>query len=78
MMSLADTILLSAVVSQSVRHEQLIMMSPVVKKRRVDWPIRTESTESVTDMAKMTEEVKVITLLKGHIKIQRSPHTLRP
>ncbi len=31
---------------------QLVSMSPVVKKRRVDQPIRTESAESVTDWAK--------------------------
>ncbi len=28
---------------------QLIPTSPVAKKRSIDWPIRTESKESVTD-----------------------------
>ncbi len=48
MVSLADT-LLSAEASQSARHNQLIPTSPVAKKRSADGPIRTESTESVTD-----------------------------
>ncbi len=30
---------------------QLVPTSPVAKKHSVDWPIRTESTESVTDWA---------------------------
>ncbi len=55
-MSLADT-LLSAEAGQSVTQtaNQLVPTSPVAKKRSVDQPIRTESTESITDFSLFRE-----------------------
>ncbi len=43
---------------------QLIPMSPVAKKRSVDWPVRTESTESVTDWAKRTGMIGFLPVLE--------------
>ncbi len=40
--------------SQTVTANQLVLMSPTAKKRSVDQPVRTESTESVSDWANRT------------------------
>ncbi len=51
----------------------LVPTSPVTEKRSVDRPIRTESTESITDWANRTGAIAQM-----HGKTQRSHKTLRP
>ncbi len=52
---------------------QLVMTSPVTKKRTVDQPIRTESTERVTDWTNRTGAMGFLSS-----RIQRSRSALRP
>ncbi len=40
---------------------QLIPTSPVAKKRGIDWPVRTESIESITDWANRTGVMRFLT-----------------
>ncbi len=42
---------------------QLALMSPVAKKHCIDQPIRTESTESVTDWANRTGVIGFLPIL---------------
>ncbi len=68
MVLLADT-LLSAEVSQIVRHEQLISLkltSPVTKKHSIDRLIGTESAESVTDWANSMVVMRFLPVLNTH------------
>ncbi len=74
--------LLSAEVSQSIRHEQLISSYQrhlSLKKRSIDQPIRTEITESITDWANRAGTIGFFTNpeYRGMMGKQRSRHTLR-
>ncbi len=62
--SLADTVVGRGESEHKAQTaNQLVPTSPVAKKRSVDQPIRTESTESVTDWANRTGAIGFLPIL---------------
>ncbi len=68
MMSLADTVVGRGESERKAQTtDQLVLTSPVVKERGADQPIRTESTESVTDWTNRTALIRFLQILNTEV-----------